>query len=104
MSAGSERTHVAGEKVFDLCPVVRKETAVYGVTNRRALVKRYNTLSSTPLLFEQITISQPRDPGHMNVSIGKSGFRFADVTDGDAMLAVLHQAGALSTSAPHPLP
>jgi len=33
------------------------------------------------------------DPGHVNVSIGKSEFRFADVTDGDAMLAALHQAG-----------
>lgn len=27
------------------------------------------------------------------VSIGKSGFGFADVTDGDMMLAALHQAG-----------
>jgi hypothetical protein len=89
------------KKYLIYAPWYAKKPAVYGVTNRRALAKRYNTLSATPLLFEQITISQPRDPGHMNVSIGKSGFRFADVADGDAMLAALHEAGALSTSAPY---
>ena len=92
------------KKYLIYAPWYAKKPAVYGVTNRRALVKRYNTLAATPLLFQQITIAQPRDPGHMNVSVGRSGFRFADVTDGDAMLAALHQAGALSTPAPHPLP
>ena len=81
------------KKYLIYTPWYAKKSAVYGVTNRRALIKRHNVLSWTPLLFAQVTISRPRDFAHVNVSIGKSGFRFAHVTDGDAMLAALHQAG-----------
>jgi hypothetical protein len=84
----------SGKSYLIYTPWYAKKSAVYGVTNRRALIKRHNILSGTPLLFEQVTISRPRDPGHANVSIGKSGFRIADVTDGDAMLAAPHQAGS----------
>jgi hypothetical protein len=40
----------------------------------------------------------------MHVSIGKSGFRFADVTDGDAMLAALQPGGRPVNVGPGPLP